>query len=213
MAIEVVMTAKDFIEGLKNLPFNYASEYQNVFPKNCLYNQGKASNGLTLYSADCWNLIKAFIWGNGKLPSKEGEYSYSPGKYGLGDWNGATILSKCADVSSSWKQSDLTPGEFILTADGNHAAIYVGDFTGVWDGKTYTWNVIECTPIWENGIQATYVDESGKRLNHKGGSQASSWAKHGKLPWIDYTDGVKTKETLTIDVDASKYGAISINLK
>ena len=199
MSYEVVFTAKEFCEGLKELPFKIASEYNNVYPKNLLYNCGKLYNGLTLYSADCWNLIKSYIWSDGKLSEKQGGYTYAPGRYGLGDWNGATILSKCSDISSSWKKEDLTPGEFILTADGNHAAIYVGEWTGSWEGKTYTWNVIECTPIWANGIQATYVDEAGRRLSHKGGTQASAWAKHGKLPWVNYGNKVlKVGDTLTV---------------
>lgn len=199
--IEIVFTAQDFIEGLKALPFTLkGSIYKNVFPQNCLFNQG---NGV--FSADCWNLIKAFIWGKGVLPKNKGEYWFNPGLYGLGDWNGKQILDKCSDVSSDWTKA--VPGEFMLTAAEDHAAIYVGEFTK----NGYTFNVIECTPIWENGIQASYVDASGKRLHYKGDTaQKGSWNKHGKLPWIEYPKELKdfnysvTKEEnkliITIDI-------------
>lgn len=203
---EKVFTAKEFVDGMKKLPFELkGSFYKNVYPYNCLYNHGDG-----IYSADCWNLIKAYIWSNGKLPSKAGEYSYAPGKYGLGDWNGATILSKCSDVSGDWE--NVTPGEFILTADGNHAAIYVGDFKHEWNGKVRTYNVIECTPIWEDGIQATYVDAQGRRLEHEGGSQASAWAKHGKLPWIDYSSDSTSATAFEVTVPKG-YDKVVINFK
>ena len=211
MAIEVVFKAKEFLDGYKQLPTKYASLYKNVFPGNCLQNQGKAANGKTLYTGDCWNTYKAYTWCKGILPTKKGDYVYSPGKFGLGDWNGATIYSKCSDKSTDFSKGKIVPAECMLTADDNHFGIYCGDWTGTWEGKTYTWNTIETTPIWSNGIQATYVDEKGRRFNHKGGSQAGSWAKHGKLPWIDY-GAESPKETLTVSVDTSKYDKINITL-
>ena len=174
--IEKVFEVKDFVEGFKALPFTLkGSLYKNFFPQNCLFYQG---NGI--YSADCWNLIKAYIWGKGVLPKNVGGYWFNPGRYGLGDWNGRQILDKCKDVSTSF--SKVIPGEYLLTAAEDHAGIYVGDFTH--EGHTY--NVIECTPIWANGIQATYVDSTGKRYQTKGGAQAGAWQYHGKLPWVDY---------------------------
>ena len=179
-AIEQVFTQKDFVEGLKALPFTLkGSLYKNSFPQNCLYYQG---NGI--YSADCWNLIKAFIWGKGVLPKNVGGYWFNPGKYGLGDWNGRQILDKCDDISLDF--SKKIPGEYLLTDVEDHAGIYVGDFTGTLGGAKGTWNVIECTPIWADGIQATYVDEKGRRLQYKGGPQAGAWQYHAKLPWVDY---------------------------
>lgn len=193
MAYEVVFTAKDFCEGLKALPETIKSYYKNIFPQNCLYNQG---NGV--FSADCWNMIKAFIWGKGVLPKNKGGYWYNPNRYGLGDWTGKQILNACSDVSTDFTK--IAAGEFLLTADESHAGIYVGDYTV--NGKTY--NVIECTPAWNGGIQKTYVDASGKRYNTKGGGQLSSWKSHGKMPWINYTN---TEDKLTYTIKTAKNAA------
>lgn len=179
--IEIVFTAHDYCEGLKAIPETVKSIYKNIFPQNCLFNQG---NGV--FSGDCWNsIIKAFIWGKGVLPKNKGGYWYNPGRYGLGDWNGAQILAKCSDVSSDFTK--IAKGEMLITAAKDHVGIYVGDYQV--NGKTY--NVIECTPAWNGGIQKTYVDAQGRRFNTKGGGQLLAWAQHGKLPWIDYTEAPK----------------------
>ena len=179
-AIEKVFTQKDFVEGLKALPVTLkGSFYKNIFPQNCLYYQG---NGV--YSADCWNLIKAFIWGKGVLPKNVGGYWFNPGRYGLGDWNGRQILDKCADISLDF--SSLIPGEYLLTDAEDHAGIYIGDTKATFSGVTNTFNVVECTPIWADGIQYSYVDAKGNRYRYKGGAQAGKWQYHAKLPWVDY---------------------------
>ena len=187
--IQVVLTAKDYIEGLKALPWTIKSYYNNHFPQNLLFNQGDG-----VFSGDCWNsVVKAYIWGKGVLPRNKGGYWFNPGRYGLGDWNGRQILDKCADISIDF--SKITPGEYLLTEAEDHAAIYVGDFNH--DGHTY--NVIECTPIWANGIQATYLDTNGKRYQVKGGQQGGAWKYHGKLPWIDYgVNGPAKKKVMKI---------------
>ena len=45
---------------------------------------------------------------------------------------------------------------------------------------------VECTPIWDNGVQITAVQNIGT----KAGYHARKWQKHGKLPWVEY-DTVK----------------------
>ena len=177
MPYTVIATKTEFTEFFKSLPFNIGSFYSNNFPYNCMYNQGG-----NVWSADCWNMIKASIWDDLTLPEGVGSYSFSPGKYGLGDWTGAQILAACTDVSSDF--TSITPGEFLLTAAEDHAAIYVGDVT---DGVNQ-WNVVEATPIWANGIQFSWVDPDGTRRQNRGGAISVAWAKHGKLPWVDYTD-------------------------
>lgn len=195
MAYEIVFTAFDFVEGLKALPETIKSTYKNIFPQNCLYNQG---NGL--FSADCWNMIKAFLWGKGVLPKNKGGYWYNPGRYGLGDWNGRQILNACSDVSTDF--TSVKPGEYLLTADETHAGIFVGDYKV--GGKTY--NVIECTPAWNGGIQKTYVDQQGRRFNTKGGGQLSAWKYHAKMPWIDYSSAAQ--QPLTYSISADKNSAV-----
>lgn len=175
MAYYVMCTKDDFIAFFKGLPYNIGSIYSNTFPYNCLYNRGN-----NIYSADCWNMIKAAIWGDLTLPQQTGEYWYNPGKYGLQDLNGYQIIQACSDVSSDF--TNLTPGEYLSTPNYDHAGVYVGEVT---DGTHY-WNVVECTPIWANGIQFSWVDPDGTRRQVKGGAVSVYWAYHGKLPWVDY---------------------------
>jgi hypothetical protein len=182
MAETIICTKTEFCNFFKGLPFNIGSYYSNTFPYNCLYNHGLNSNNIPVYSADCWNMLKSAIWNDLQLPTPAGAYAYLPGKYGLYDWNGAQLLSKCTDVSSDF--SSITPGEFLLTANADHAAVYVGTVT---DG-TYYWNVVEATPIWADGIQFTWVDSDGTRRQNQGGAISVAWAYHGKLPWVDYVE-------------------------
>lgn len=177
MAYTIVCTAEEFCNALKDIPLHRGSLYNNTFPRNCLYNVA-----LNVWSADCWNMIKALLWNDLVLPTPVGSYSYSPGKYGLQDLNGYQIIQACSDVSSDF--SDLVPGEYLSTRDYDHAGIYVGEITT----SAGTYNVVECTPIWANGIQFTWVDPDGTRRQRKGGAQSVYWAKHGKLPWVDYSE-------------------------
>lgn len=177
MAITPVFTKADFVTFFKNLPPNIGSLYNNTFPRNCLYNVA-----LNVWSADCWNMIKAAIWNDLVLPTPIGSYSYHPGKYGLQDLNGYQILQLCSDVSSDF--TNLTPGEYLSTRDYDHAGLYIGEVTT----SAGTFNVVECTPIWANGIQYTWVDPDGTRRQKKGGAVSVYWAKHGKLPWVDYSE-------------------------
>lgn len=194
-----VFTANEFATGMKSLPFTIAgSEYNNTMPRNCLYCISYDSAiGKGIYSADCWNLIKSYIWSRGVLPVRAGDYIYNPGLYGLGDWNGRQILDVCTDVSNNFTHSKMQAGEYLLTQAEDHAGIYVGEFTSNWNGQLYTWNVIEATPIWSDGIQATYVDEQGRRFNHKGGEQRGAWYYHGKLPYVDYTNSEKKTDGIS----------------
>ena len=219
MAYEVVLTAKQFCDFLKLLPFGYASKYWAKMPYNCLYNHGKQINGLIMYSADCNNLVKATIWSKATLPKNKGEYAYSKGKYGLNDLTCEGLIASCSGRSKDFSKGKIVAGEcMFIPAPKNgypHIGTFVGEWTGKWNGKQYTWNTIEATSCWGiDGILATYTDEKGRRFDHKGGTQAGTWSEHGKLPWIDYgTAPNPAKETLEVSVDTAKYGKINITLK
>ena len=91
-------------------------------------------------------------------------------------------MAKCADVSTDF--SKITVGEFLLSPDGGHAGVYVGE--KIINSKCY--NVVECTENWDRGVLLSYVSSNGLRYHWKDGAQAkTAWGKHGKLPWIDYT--------------------------
>ncbi len=181
MAINPVFTVTDFVNFFKGLPPSIGSLYDNRPYYNCLY-YSHDYNGLRVYTADCWNMIKAGIWGDLTLPQHIGEYWYYPGKYGLQDITGYQILQLCSDVSSDF--SSIVPGEYLITNDYSHAGLYIGNVTTA----AGTFNVVECTPIWANGIQYTWVDSDGTRRRKQGGEQSVYWARHAKLPWVDYSD-------------------------
>ena len=177
MAYSVMCTKDDFVNFFKDIPLNHGSLYNNTFPYNCLYYRA-----VNVWSADCWNMIKAAIWGDLTLPSQIGNYWYLPGKYGLQDLNGYQLLQACSDVSSDF--TSITPGEYLVTRDYDHAGVYIGNITT----SAGTFNVVECTPIWANGIQFTWVDSNGTRRQKQGGNVSVYWAYHGKLPWVDYSN-------------------------
>lgn len=173
--MKVVYTAKAFVALLVHIANDLKTRYKNSFPFNLGYWNGSE------WSWDCWNLVKSIIWGWQEKYSI-GYYAKPDTSTGLGDWGGTTILSKCTEVSSDF--SKITPGEFLLSPDGGHAGIYVGEM--IINSKCY--NVVECTVNWDNKVQLTYVSSTGARYHYKDGAQAkTSWGKHGKLPWIDYS--------------------------
>lgn len=174
MAYKVVYTAKAFVELLLHI-VTLPTRYKNSSPYNLGYWNGSE------WSWDCWNLVKSIIWGWVEKYSIGYHAKYNA-ETGLGDWAGTTIMNKCADVSTDF--SKITPGEFLLSPDGGHAGVYVGEM--IINSKCY--NVVECTENWDRGVLLSYVSSNGLRYHWKDGAQAKTpWGKHGKLPWIDYT--------------------------
>jgi hypothetical protein len=74
------------------------------------------------------------------------------------------------------------------------------------------WNVVECTPIWADGIQFSWVDSDGTRRQEKGGAISVRWNWHGKLPWIDYTDAPTPTPTPTPTPDPDDPETKNINI-
>jgi hypothetical protein len=195
-----LMTATDYCAAMIAMVWSMTSTaYKDTKPLNCLYYWGNGK-----WSADCNNLINASIWGRCELPKNVGGYWYNPGRYGLGDLTCKQMIDACSNVSTDF--SKLTPGELLYIHDTvDHVGLYVGEY--VVEGKTF--NVIESSPIWYNGIQSTYVDSKGRRIRPKTGEQRGTWQKHGKMPWIDYTNG---EQPLVYTIKADKDTA-TINFK
>lgn len=193
MPIQAVFTKADFLNFFRSLPTaaGIGSYYNNSFPHNCLYYERNTAQNIPIYTSDCWNLLKASIWGDLTLPPNIGDYWYLPGKYGLQDWNGKQILDVCTDVASCDIDSPPEPAEYLITRDYGHVGLFVGSY----DNGTHEYNVVECTPIWEDGIQYTWMDPDGTRRRYKGGPASTYWAWHGKLPWVDYSDTPPTPPT------------------
>lgn len=177
MAYKTVMTAKEAVEKLIHIARDLDTFYKDKFPYNLGYYH---SDGR--WSWDCWNLWpKSLVWGWWENKTV-GYYAAYNAETGLGDLTGSQILARCTEVSTDFSQ--LTPGEFLLSTDSGHAGAYIGEF--IIDSKCY--NVVEATEKWGRKVIFSYVSANGGRYRSKDGEKASiGWAKHGKLPWIDYT--------------------------
>lgn len=175
MAYKVVYNNQEYTQLLMHICEDLKTKYNNKPTHNLGYHEPG-----NVWTWDCWNLPKSIIWGwNESIPV--GKYQpYNP-ETGLGDWGGAKIMSCCREKSTEF--SKITPGEFMMTPGNDHAGTYVGDFT--WQGKEY--NVVECTTAFGGGVVPSYVSSTGGRYSFKGGHKNGSWARHGKLPWIDYS--------------------------
>lgn len=183
---EIVYNNLEFIQLLMHIAEDLPTKYQNKYPYNLGYYHSDGK-----WSFDCWNLVKAILRGWKEI-KKVGYYANGPYPAGLGDFTGAQIMQRCYGKSEDF--SKITPGEFMMTPDNDHAGVYVGDFT--WKGCQY--NVVECTTAFGGGVVCSYVSVSGVRYSRKGGYNNGRWAKHGKLPWIDYS---AKPEGNVIDVD------------
>ena len=186
MAYQKVMTAAEYVEKVFRIATEFDTFYKAKWPYNLGYHHADGRR-----SWDCWNLNpKTMIWGwdeNGGV----GYYCWEPGKYGLGDWGGETIMDHCEDVSRDF--TNLIPAELLISPDNGHMGVYIGE--RIVNGRCY--NVVECTTSWkENRVCLSYVSANGLRYHYKDGAQSSAdpkekaptpWARHGKNPWVDYS--------------------------
>lgn len=131
-----------------------------------------ANQSPPVYGFDCVCLIKGILWGWSGNPSA----TYGGAKYasnGVQDIGADQTIKVCTGVTTDF--SSITLGEAVWCS--GHIGIYIGDGLAV-----------ECTPKWENKVQITAVANMGA----KPGYNARTWTKHGKLPWVDYSDEVGT---------------------
>ena len=119
------------------------------------------------FSFDCVCLVKGILWGwNGDNSKTYGGAIYNSND--VPDFSADTMITYCKEVSTDF--NTIIPGEFVWMK--GHCGIYIGDK-----------KVVESSPKWKNGVQITNVANLG---NTNGYSR--KWTKHGKLPWVDYSD-------------------------
>ena len=136
------------------------------------------------FGFDCVGLIKGLLWGwSGAKAKAYGGAAYKAN--GVPDINADTMISRCSSVSTNF--SRISPGEVVWTE--GHIGIYLGNGLAV-----------EATPSWADKVQITAVLNIGKKAGYNG----RRWKKHGRLPWISYTD--KTLDELAREVIAGKWG-------
>lgn len=112
--------------------------------------------GKGYFGFDCVNLTKGILWGwNGNKNAYHGGARYAGNA--VPDVSADGMIAKCKDVSASgWDK--LVPGEGLWLP--GHWGLYIGDGLAV-----------ECTPIWDNGVQITCVGNIGL----KGGYNSRVW--------------------------------------
>lgn len=159
-----VFTSDKFIEKLKHVE-TLPTVYYSVSGGDWA-----SWNGWS-WNFDCVILIKALLWGwcENKTPYSHGGAVYLSN--GVPDVDADTLITLCENVSNDF--SNITPGELLYM--GGHVGIYVGDR-----------KVIECTAGWEGKVLYSEIGYDGKRT--KNGVQIGYWQKHGKLPYIEYTN-------------------------
>ena len=116
------------------------------------------------FGFDCVCFIKALLWGwVGDVNAPYGGAVYCSN--GVPDINDDMMIAACSEVSTDF--SKIVVGEVVWMP--GHIGVYVGD--GL---------VVECTPIWEDGVQITACNCD------KAGYNRRDWVKHGKLPYVTY---------------------------
>lgn len=149
------------------------SRYKNSYPYNCLYWDG------TRWWGDCVNIYKSLL--NGRDVDNPSRNSYCSNFSETGDCTEWGLISQCDYVDGNF--SNINDGHIrFLYMDGHFGASFGEEFEV--DGRTV--NALECTPIWENGIQYSYVNPSnGARSFGKGYQTNGYWELCGQPnKWI-----------------------------
>lgn len=175
-----------YVLGCFGAPLNHANKKR--YTSNYAYNATSArkrkieaacaSGGI--FGFDCMCLIKAILWGwKGDKNAVYGGAVYEAN--GVPDIGADETIRRCREVSTDFSRIDF--GEAVWMP--GHIGIYLGDGLAV-----------ECTPIWKDGVQITAVNRDVAGYNRR------NWTKHGKLPWVDYTEETRTAEDGTYTVRA-----------
>ena len=188
-----IKTGKELATACLNVANNYKTLYvmgcfgapmtaanKERYTQNHSYNQQPVrtvmikSASEDTFGFDCVCFIKALFWGwNGNKDKTYGGATYASN--GVPDVNADSIIRLCNDVSTDF--SKLAVGELLWLS--GHVGIYIGNGQAV-----------ECTPAWKNCVQVTTVRNLKSGTGH-------TWTKHGKLPWISYSEAENTTSSGT----------------
>ena len=177
-----------YIMGCFGAPMNAANKKR--YTANHPYNkQAERTAKINAASADtfgfdCVCLIKGLLWGwNGDASRTYGGASYAVN--GVPDIGADSMIKVCKEISTDF--SKIVPGEAVWME--GHIGVYIGDGLAV-----------ECTHRWDDCVQITAVHNIGTKSGYNG----RKWTKHGKLPYVTYTEEVK--ETLAVKLTGKVSG-------
>lgn len=196
-----MMKSKTFVDKLIDVAKNHKTLYvmgcfgapltgKNVtrYCTNHDYNKQSARTAMIkaaadqappVFGFDCVCLIKGVLWGwTGDAARTYGGAGYAVN--GVPDIGADSMIAKCPGGGSKVGWADMVPGE-VVWLEG-HIGVYIGDGLAV-----------ECSPKWENKVQITAVANIGQ----KAGYNAREWTKHGRLPYVDYSDATHAEPTQT----------------
>lgn len=184
----VIYKAKDFVAKVKNIAQNYntvycwgsfgfpitqanitrlAGQYPLIYT-DAMQTKLRSLIGKNYFGFDCVGLIKGVLWGfTGNSTKANGGTAYCSN--GVNDIDCNAMFNLCSGQSTDF--SDIVPGEFLWMQ--GHIGVYIGDGLAV-----------EATASWGNKVQITAVTNIGA----KSGYNSRRWTKHGKSPFIDYSD-------------------------
>lgn len=207
------MKDQELIEKLKKIATGYKTLYvmgcfgapmseknKQRYCNNHQYNKAadrqamiKAASADT-FGFDCVCLIKGVLWGwSGDASKTYGGAVYASN--GVQDISADGMIRFCQNVSTDF--SKIVPGEAVWLS--GHIGIYIGGGLAV-----------ECTPKWKNCVQITAVANIGTVA----GYQSRKWTKHGKLPYVEYTETVKkTVEEIAKEVIAGRWSTGAMRKK
>ncbi|MCM1216772.1 MAG: phage tail tip lysozyme [Lachnospiraceae bacterium] len=192
------MKSLDFVSKLIDIANNYKTLYvmgcfgapMNATNKNRYINNGAHNNynaqssrkaminaaSADTFGFDCVCLIKGVLWGwSGDKNKVYGGAGYVCN--GVPDIGADSMINVCTGVSTTgW--ANMVPGEAVWLS--GHIGVYIGNGLAV-----------ECSPAFANKVQITAVSNIGT----KAGYSARKWTKHGKLPYLDYSDQTSSSST------------------
>ena len=192
-----IMTSKEFVEKAKDIATKYNTAYMlgtfGWYATNDTVNRAINSNSTNAarpswqtraknvigkgYLFDCVGLIKGILWGwNGTKTHIYAGAKYASNK--VPDIGSDYMIKECPGGGST-NFKNIVPGECVWMT--GHIGIYLGD--GL---------VAEATPSWTGGVQISVC--TNVVSSKTGYTKKRRWTKHGKLPWIDYSDAGVTVE-------------------
>ena len=197
-----MMTNIELANKLKDIAKNYKTLYvmgcfgapmtasnKKRYTQNHSYNMQPARTAMInaasadTFGFDCVCLIKGVLWGwNGNKNAIYGGASYASN--GVPDYGADTMITVCKNVSTDFSKIEI--GEAVWME--GHIGVYVGDGLAV-----------ECTPRWDNKVQITACNRSVSGYNRR------NWTKHGRLPYVTYTQQTAPSEPSTPPAPSSSF--------